>query len=197
MTDALLERYHQLLTAFYDVDAEPPVAPANRARFLAERGRRVLDVARLLHTSWPRSTALAKAHFGDEAVHAVARGLPELWDRAGSVGEAVEESFASWLGTTAMPLLEWTFAFEQLGRGRTGQAREASAAERGGLPVPPRATVWVLSAPFDLPRAVRALDFLLARSATSALLREIVPLGAPAAVAAFRDGSGPIRVLAG
>lgn len=197
MTDALLERYHQLLTAFYDVDAEPPVAPANRARFLAERGRRVLDVARLLHTSWPRTTALAKAHFGDEAVHAVARGLPHLWDRTGSVGEAVEESVTSWLGATAMPLLDWIFAFEQLGRGRTGRAREASAAERERLPVPPGSPAWVLIAPFDLPRAVRALDFLLARSATSALLREIVPLGEPAPVAAFRDGSGRMRVLAG
>jgi hypothetical protein len=76
-------------------------------------------------------------------------------------------------------------------------ARPASAEERARLPVPPDAPAWVLAAPFDLPRAVRALDFLLARSATSTLLREVVPLGSPVVVTGYRDGSGRIRVLAG
>lgn len=197
MTDALLERYQQLLTAFYDVDVEPPVAPANRARFLAERGRRVLDIARLAHAGWPRTAALAQAQHGDDAVHAIARGLPGLAERAGSVNEAIELSLGSWLEMTQSPLLHWVFAFEQLSRGRTGQARQATAEQQAQLPVPAGATVWLLTPPFDLPRAIRAIDFLTARSATSALLREILPLGAPTLVAGYRDASGRMRMLAG
>ena len=197
MTDTLLQRYQQLLTAFYDIDAEPPVAPANQARFLAERGRRVLDIARLAHAGWPRTTALAQAHHGDDAVHAIARGLPGLADRAGSVNEAVEAGLGSWLETIDSPLLEWVFAFEQLSRGRTGQAREATAEQRAELGVPGEATLWLLTPPFDLPRAIRAIDFLTARSATSALLREVLPLGAPSLVAGYRDAAGRMRVLAG
>jgi hypothetical protein len=197
MTDALLERYRQLLTAFYDVEVEPPVAPANRARFLAERSRRVLDIARLVHAGWPRTAALAQAHFGDGAVHAIARRLPELAERVGSIGDAVEASLAGWLESTGSPLLHWVFAFEQLTRGRTDLARQATAEQQAGLPVPAEATIWLLSPPFDLPRAVRAIDFLVARSATSALLREVEPLGTPATVAGYRDGAGRIRVLAG
>jgi hypothetical protein len=197
MTDALLERYQQLLTAFYDVDVEPPVAPANRARFLAERGRRVLDIARLAHAGWPRTTALAQAHSGDDVVHAVARGLTGLWSCAGSVNEAVEASLGSWVQASHSPLFEWVFAFEQLSRGRTGHAREASAEQRARLPAPAEATVWVLTPPFDLARAIRAIEFLTSRSATSALLREIRPLGPPSLVAGYRDSSGRMRVLAG
>ena len=197
MTDALAERYRQLLTAFYDVDAEPPVPPANRARFLAERSRRVLDIARRLHTGWPRTTALAQAHAGDALVHAVAREVPLLAERVGSINEAIETGLAGWLADQESPLLPWVFAFEQLSRGRDGTGRPASAAERARLPVPPAAPAWVLTPPFDLPRAIRAVDFLMARSATSALLREVVPLGGPVPVTAFRDGAGRIRVLAG
>ncbi|HST48280.1 hypothetical protein [Jatrophihabitans sp.] len=197
MTDTLVERYRQLFTAFYDVDAEPPVPPANRARFLAERSRRILDIARLLHTGWPRTTALAQAHAGDQLVHAVACGIPLLAEHAGSISDAIETGLTGWLAGRELPLLQWVFAFEQLSRGRDGIARPASAEERALLPVPPAAPAWVLAAPFDLPRAIRAVDFLLARSATSALLREVVPLGGPGTVTAYRDGSGRIRVLAG
>src|SRR3954463_7483193 len=111
MTDALLERYQQLFTAFYDVEAEPPVPPANRARFAAERSRRVLDVARLLHAGWPRTAALAQAHAGDRAVHSVARGVPHSAERAGSINEAIEMSLGRWPAGPALPLPDSGFGF--------------------------------------------------------------------------------------
>lgn len=190
----LSERYGDILLAFYDVDAEPPVAPERRARFLAERSRRVLDVARVLHSGWPRTGALARAHAEDQLVHEVAREVPRLADRARSVAEAVEAALPACVDRLDVPVLPWVFAFEQLGLGHEVGTRAARPDELARLGLGPGTEARVVEAPFDLPRMVRALDFLLARSAPAAHLREIVPCGGPVPVAAVREGSGRWRV---
>lgn len=190
----LIQRYGQILHAFYDVDAEPPVAPQQRARFLAERSRRVLDVARVLHSGWPRTGALARAYAEDGLVQEVAREVPRVADRAGSVTEAVEAALVAWIDRFDVPVLPWVFAFEQLSLGHKAGTRPARPHELARLGPNAGTEARVVEAPFDLPRMVRALDFLLARSAPAAHLREVVPCGGPVAMAAYRDGSGRVSV---
>jgi hypothetical protein len=189
-------RYDALLCALYDPAAPPPV-PADRvARFEIERTRRILDIARLISTQWPRTSALARAWSGDDAVHATAREIPGLRATAQSFADAVDTAFATWVVASDAAVLRWVHRFEQAKRGKSDATRPPTADELRRLTSgsdPAR----VLDVPSDLMQTVRTVDFLTARGATAEMLRQIALCGPATSIAFFSRGGQVYAVPVG